>query len=89
MPSEEWKRFYEECLKYECGHCNARKGFPCQDTNLRKAKPHSARQEALRRDKASWRRQKTSVCPQCGGRGRLPIVGADPGRLVPNETEIT
>jgi hypothetical protein len=83
--NDDWKQFYEECLKYGCRHCNAQKGNPCQDTNLRKTKPHSARQEALRQDVAAWRRQKTSPCPTCGGKGRLPIVGADPRRLVPND----
>lgn len=92
---KDWDRFYEKCLTFACPHCNAAKGDPCQDTNLRKTKPHSRRQEEVRRARWEWEALKTAPCPTCKGTGRVKVVGEDkthtvqrgPERLIAHETE--
>lgn len=91
----DWERFYEKCLTFSCPHCNAAKGNPCRDTNLRKAKPHSRRQEEVRRARWEWEALKTAPCPTCKGTGRVKVVGEDkthevnrgPERLIDHKTE--
>lgn len=92
---KDWDQFYEKCLVYACPHCNAAKGHPCQDTNLRKTKPHSRRQEEVRHSQWAWEALKTAECPTCKGKGRVKVVGEDkthevkrgPERLIDHQTE--
>lgn len=84
-----------KCLTFECPHCNAAKGDHCRDTNLRKTKPHSRRQEEVRRSRREWEAQKTAPCPTCKGTGLVKVVGEDkthtvqrgPERLIDHKTE--
>lgn len=88
MTNEE---FWKRCLEFDCRHCGQKKGDPCRDVKLRKAKPHSARQEAVRLAIFMWKQEKTRTCPTCHGKGRVAVIGKDarffadgnPARLIP------